>query len=76
MAQTGDDSPTSTTDDGRRDPAAAVAASQAPPPPSAGQGAGWALAEHPFRTGFWLATGALASWWLSAGCSTPTRCCC
>jgi predicted PurR-regulated permease PerM len=35
-----------------------------PPAPSSGKDAGWALAEHPFRTGFWLATGAFASYWL------------
>ncbi|MBV9831612.1 MAG: AI-2E family transporter [Marmoricola sp.] len=36
----------------------------APVPPSVGASSGWALAEHPFRTGFWLGAGALASWWL------------
>jgi predicted PurR-regulated permease PerM len=54
---------------GRRDSAAAGAASGAVPTTAAtdaldGATAGWALSQHPFRTGFYLASGALASWWL------------
>ena len=50
---------------GRRDSAAAGAASVAVPVnPVAGASSGWALSEHPFRTGFYLAAGALASWWI------------
>jgi predicted PurR-regulated permease PerM len=59
---------------GRRDSAAAGAASGGAPTGAVaaevatdtpgGATAGWALSQHPFRTGFYLASGALASWWL------------